>query len=112
MLFKKQSSKNFIKCGILGGFLEVVYILLLILTVQVLQKYAPQLVGQDILGSMLFLIVFVFSVAISAVLVLGYPVYLVFIEKKMREAVKTVGMTLLTLVVFGILVFMLMMSLG
>lgn len=110
-LFKKESNKKFIKYGILSGFLEVLYIFLLILSGQALQGHASKLGAQEILGPALFLMVFVFSAAISAVLVLGYPVYLIFIEKKMKQAVKTVGITLLTLVVFGILIFVLMMNL-
>jgi len=107
-LFNKGESKtSFIKYGILGGFLEVVYILILISAGNVINHYFYQPNNQAFLIPMLFLTVFVFSVAVSALLVLGYPAYLFLIEKKLKESLITMGFSLLTMGVLGILLFVL-----
>lgn len=107
-LFPQEESKtHFIKYGILAGFLESWYIFILIMTGNLLSDYFEQHHDQQILIPILFLLVFVFSAAISALLVLGYPAYLFLIEKKLKEAVITVVSALSTLVILGILVFVL-----
>ncbi|MBU4332203.1 hypothetical protein KKD19_00355 [Patescibacteria group bacterium] len=110
-LFHKEESKNkYIKYGILGGLLEVLYILVLISAGNAINHYFHQPNNQAFLIPMLFLTVFVFSVAVSALLVMGYPTYLFFVEKKLKQSLITIGFSLLTMCILGILLFVLIVS--
>ncbi|NQU77601.1 hypothetical protein HQ544_02795 [Candidatus Falkowbacteria bacterium] len=109
-LFKKNpTNSHLIKSGILAGVLEAIYITVLIaLGTTASSIFRDQFVDNQILNPILFLLIFVFSAAISTLIVLGYPAYLLHVEKKAREAMKTLMITLITLLVLGLIVFGLM----
>ena len=105
-MFKKQkiNGSEIIKFGFLGGIAETTYIFLVVLTMNSLGKIMPQ--QPDILAGMMMLLLFVFSAGVSGVLVFGYPAYLAF-QKRFNEALMTAVLTLATMVIAGILVFIL-----
>jgi len=111
-LFKKDpKNSNLVTSGIFAGVLEVIYIALLIsIGSKVAETFQDRFVGDEILSPILFLTVFVFSAAISAAIVLGYPAHLLLIEKKAREAMRTLMITLVTMLVLGVLVFGLLVA--
>lgn len=80
---------------------EGVYIFL----VALLMRSAADLVPKDpsVLGPVLFLMLFVFSAAVSGALILGKPV-LLYMEGKRREALEFFGFTMGWLFVFMIVV--------
>lgn len=104
-MFNKQKP-NPIKSGIIAGILQVIYITLLIsLGTCVTNAFRGRFIDNQTLGPILFLTVFVFSAAISALIVLGYPAYLLVMEKKVKEAIQTTAITLITLLILGIVIF-------
>ena len=104
MFGKKQINKQEIfKFGILGGIAELVYILVVALFVT-----SSSSLGSNVppyLGIILFLTVFVFSAAISGFFVLGYPAYLG-LQKKYQEAIFTLMVTLATILVVLVALFL------
>ena len=102
MLFKKQNKTDFIKWGIAAGFLECVYVLLVILLLNGLNlagKNADSILG----GGLFMLLLFIVSVLISGVLVFGRPAIL-FLNKKIHEAISVFFVTLVTIFVIFSLV--------
>lgn len=81
---------------------EGVYIAL----VATFMRYAAEIVPKDpsVIGFTLFVMIFVFSAAVSGALVLGKPV-LLYLEGKKREAVEFFAFTLGWLFVFMLAVF-------
>ena len=107
-LFNHQKPQP-IKFGIITAILEIIYIALLIsIGTCVTSTFRQNFINDQLFGPMLFLTVFVFSAAITALLILGYPAYLLVVEKKMNQAIKTLATTLLTLILFGVIVFVLL----
>lgn len=102
MLFKKKNKTNFVKWGITAGFLECLYILLVILLLNGLDL-AGKNVDNFLSGSLFMLLLFVFSVLISGVLVLGKPILLI-LRKKISEAISTFFVTLVTVFVIFVIV--------
>lgn len=97
---------KFIKYGIFGGLLETLYIFLLITLINLVTSNFPKENPSLLfLSPILFLIVFVFSAAISGLLVLGYPAYLLFFEKKIKEGIITIVSSLVILLIAGIAIF-------
>lgn len=109
-LFANNPKPKPIKAGVITGLLELAYIFILIATGNQVAKILQNMKKPEILGPMLFLIIFVFSAAISAILIFGYPAYLFFIEKKLKEALTTAVSTLFTLAISGVILFILMIS--
>jgi len=66
---------------------------------------------QNYWGPVLFLVLFVASALISALLVLGYPIKLFWIQKKPREALKLVVCTTAWLAFFVVLFLILLATL-
>ena len=102
MLFKKKESKGKIaKWGIGAGFLECLYIFLVILIFNLIELSGKKM-DSVLAGGLFMLLFFVISVLISGVLVLGRPVILV-LDKKIMQAISVFFVTLVTmLVVFTI----------
>lgn len=111
-MFKKDpKNSNLVIAGILSGILQVIYIFILItIGNQVAEYLRSQNIIAPILGSILLLTVFVFSAAVSALLVLGYPAYLLLVEKKTKEAILTLLTTLATLLLLGVVIFILLIA--
>lgn len=85
------------KLGVLAAVAETVYVLLVVFGMsQLAEKSASQ--PDKIWMPIIFLLTLVFSVAVSGVVVFGYPVYLL-INKEVGLAVKTVLLTLLSLLI-------------
>ncbi|MAF14227.1 MAG: hypothetical protein CMI53_05070 [Parcubacteria group bacterium] len=104
-MFKKQkiNESDVLKYGFLGGIAQAGYTLFVVLGINVLHNVLPQPLG-GIFDPILFLLLFVFSAAVSAILVFGYPLYLA-TEKRYAESIMTVTTTLVTLAIIGILFF-------
>jgi len=105
-MFKKQkiNESEVMKFGFSGGLAEAGYIFLVILVMTVLDKAMPS--PPVIMAGFMVLSLFVFSAAVSGVLVLGYPAYLGF-QKRYAEALMTLATTLVTMAIIGIAVFIL-----
>jgi hypothetical protein len=95
--------KKLILSGLAFALGEAAYILLIAL----FMKYGNQYFGSgpNILGIMVFLMVFVFSAAISGALILGQPV-LLYLENKKREAIELFGITLGWIFIFLVILLM------
>jgi hypothetical protein len=83
------------KLGIAAGIAELAYVLVVVLVMNYLSAFMNKNNG-GILGVLCFLLLFVFSAAVSGLLVLGYPAYLA-LQNKYQSAILTVLITLLTL---------------
>ena len=108
MLRKKQKidESDVLKFGFLGGIAEATYILMVALFIQVMAVAGPS--GEGHVGNIImFLIVFVFSAAVSGLLVFGYPAYLA-IQERYVEGLMTAVTTLVSLAIIGILMFILL----
>ena len=106
MPLKKQkvNDAEVVRFGFLGGISEALYVFLLVVILSMISKILPS--SDNISSSLLGLLIFVFSAGISGILVFGYPAYLAF-QKRFAEALMTAVITLLTLLITGILVFVL-----
>lgn len=83
--------KKLILSGLAFALSEAAYVTLIALFMTHANQYFGP--GPNILGVMAFLLVFVFSAAISGALILGKPV-LLYLENQKREAVELFGITL------------------
>ncbi len=106
-MFKKQkiNESEVLKFGFLGGIAEAAYVLMVASLITALGKFFPQQ-PKGIAGPALVLLLLVFSAAVSGILVFGYPVYLAF-QKRFAESLMTVVITLASLAIIGIMVFLL-----
>ncbi len=104
-MFKRNKSNEseIMKYGFLGGIAQAAYSLAVVLVIQTVGQALPR-DANPTFGMLLFLLLFVFSVAISGVLVLGYPGYLV-MQKRYAESIFTFLTTLVTIAIIEILVF-------
>ena len=94
---KKPKENKILKWGIFAGLVEFVYIFLVITVMDFISRYIIKPPDtEEIILPMLFLCIFVFSATVSGIIVLGYPIYLI-TQKKFKEAVSTILITLATL---------------
>lgn len=107
-MFKKQkiNESEVMKFGFLGGIAEATYIFSVACLIMFLDKVIPKTPQPAVFQIVLVLLLFVFSAAVSGILVCGYPAYLAF-QKRFSEALMTGVTTLVTLAIIGILVFIL-----
>jgi hypothetical protein len=101
----KTSSMETLRWGVAAGAAEAGYIGLVTVAMSVLSKLSP---GPDsestfVPGFLLFLLFFVLSALISAVLVFGRPIWLL-MEKKLSEAIATLTATIVTLLIIFLVV--------
>lgn len=87
-----------IKFGLLGGILEVFYIVLVVFFMQGAENWFS---GSGVFTGVLVLTLLVFSASVSGLLVLGYPVYLA-LQKNYKEAIYTVLLSLLVIFIMFI----------
>jgi hypothetical protein len=110
MCFKKIISPSFEKkktyhLGILAGVVEAFYVLLVVLLINWLGRAFADLTPTTIYWiPFLYLLFLVLSVAISGVVVFGYPLYLL-LNKEVGLAVRTVLITLLVLILIILISF-------
>lgn len=100
------SQKDIMKMGAIGGFLEIIYVLIIVGLFSFLDKVLPE--PPEFFGFLFMLLLFVFSAGISGVFVFGYPAYLA-VQKKFKEAFATVFVTFS--VMFTVLVLLLLINL-
>lgn len=104
-MFNKKTSKNEVaKWGIAAGFLECVYVFLVILVLNVVGTGSQKL-NDPFQGGLFMLLFFVVSVLISAVLVFGRPVILV-LDKKIKEALATFFVSLVTIFIIFLVILL------
>ncbi len=111
---EKQKNDHIIKddvarWGIAAGIAQAAYIILAVYSLNVLNDLMRQSLGVVSFGFILFLLFFVFSAVLTAAFVFGRPTFLL-LEKKIKEAVLTLLVTVVTLLV--ILLFIAILILG
>ncbi len=104
-IFKKDNKKEIWQWGLLGGLAEGIYIALIALLFTSLNRLAPMTVGV-IWPFLFFLTLFVLSVAVSGLLVLGRPIFLA-LKNEYQKALLTLGVSLGVLVLMLIIVILL-----
>jgi len=106
MWFRKKeeeiTTRKMTEVAIGAGTLEFIYIMLIGWFLFGTQDYVFGLNAPEGFFFVLMLILLVISAAISGVLVMGYPAYLIYL-KKIREGIFTLAVTLLTLFSYFIL---------
>ena len=107
MLGKKQkiNESEVMKFGFLAGVAEASYCFLVALLISILEETMPR-PPHPIISPLAVLLLFVFSAAVSGILVFCYPAYLA-LQKRYTEAFMTAMITVVTLAIIGILVFIL-----
>lgn len=106
MFKQKINDSAVLKFGFLGGIIEALYVFFVVALMRILSS-SVSLPNDPLAAGMLLLLLLVFSVAISGILVFGYPAYLAF-QKKYAEALATVITTLAALAIIGIGTFILL----
>jgi len=99
LLFKKKQNQNFWVYGIGGGVMEAIYCFF----IAVLFRLMDNLISgpPSAFTLLLFLLIFVFSAAVSGLLIFGYPVFLI-TKKKYEEAIFTSLLSISTLIVISL----------
>jgi hypothetical protein len=100
---EKINKREVVKWGIFGGLAELIYILLVGLSMNYIGNNAEQN-GLPVLVFISMLMLFVFSAGLSGLFVFGYPVYLA-TQKRFHESVMTVLISLGVILAGFILVF-------
>lgn len=86
--------------GLAGGIVEAIYCFFIATLVMSLNNV---LAGPTVFNFLLMLLIIVFSVAVSGILIFGYPLYLA-LKKQYQEAIFTVLISLVTLIILGLLI--------
>jgi len=104
-LFRTQVTRQeLVKDGIVAAFLQVVYIAFVALFFMIADTAFPDDSWLVVVGVVAFLILLVLSVAVSALLLFGYPIYYA-LQKKYSEALAILLVTFGTLLtIFAVLV--------
>ena len=102
-MFLKKNSNSFYPWAILGAVAEALYCLLIAWLMPKLGALVGQ--GQGVLQIAPFLLVLVFSVAISGLFMFGLPARLS-MEQKYAQAVTCFFISLATLAVIGLIIFL------
>lgn len=98
-MFIKKQDDNLYTWAVLGAVTEALYCLLIGWAMPKIGQLVGN--GNGIFQVAPFLLVLVFSVSISGVCLLGYPVYLA-MDKKYTKAIKCVLVSLATLFIIGL----------
>ena len=106
MFFKKQkiNDSEVMRFGFLGGIAQAFYCFGAVMFIKLLSTEVPKPFDDSIIAPLLVLLFFVFSAAVSAILIFGYPAYLA-AQKRYFESLMTVCTTLATLAIIAIMVF-------
>jgi len=89
--------KKSIKIGLLTGLLEVIYITLIALFLWGGSSWFNS--SDNVLISIIMLLIFVISAAVSGLLVFGYPIYLFLKRNNFKEAVQTSVLSISVIVI-------------
>jgi hypothetical protein len=101
---KKTNENKILKFGVLSGLGEFAYIFLVITVMDYFSRKMGQVPDEKgVLAPLFFLTTFVFSVAISGLIVFGYPVYLL-TQKKIKGAALTIFTTLAAFLIILLLI--------
>ncbi|MFA5029585.1 MAG: hypothetical protein WC518_02410 [Patescibacteria group bacterium] len=95
---KKNEEGEVIRRSVVCGFLETLFIIVISLFLLAAGTLFPVGAGGVLAGFMAFLILLVLGVAVSGILIFGYPAYLAH-NHQYREALISLG------VILGVLVF-------
>ncbi|MBU1164175.1 hypothetical protein KKA15_01260 [Patescibacteria group bacterium] len=107
---KKIDSRALANYGILAGLAQFCYILGVVFIMNNIGRFfQTQDSDFTILMPVLFLLIFIFSATVSALMVLGGPAYL-WHEKKYKEAMQVLGISLSTLFFAAVLVFLVIIN--
>ena len=111
-MFNKQkfNESEVIKFGFLGGIAQAAYCFAVVLAMNFVSQSVPK-ASNTIIIPLLFLLVFVFSAAVSGIFVFGYPAYLA-ARQRYLEALMTASITLACLAMIGLLTFVLLSFIG
>jgi len=102
---KKLDRKDLIKFGSITGLMEIVYVVLVAGFFIVSESLFPATANSLIMGIVAVLTLMVISAGISAVLVLGLPLYFV-MQKKYYEAVTVLLSSIVIMVVVFFLIIL------
>ena len=108
-MFKKKQNKSdgeILTYGILGAVAEICYVFLIATLMTFLGQVMPHDPPPPI-GIAVFLLMFVLSAVISALLVFGYPAYLG-LRGRLIEAFTTVGVSIATFLIVGLFLLLLL----
>ena len=99
-----SNKKNCSLCTI--SFFQAFFQLIYIALVAILFWKGNELFGRvpNYIGPVMFLLLFVASALISALIILGYPFYLFWEEKKTKKALKLVAYTTVWLIFFLLMI--------
>ena len=108
-LFKRKKEERIdtgraVNWGIAAGVGEALYVLLATLFINFVDSFGKEPLGGFVTSFLAFLMFFVLSSVISAVLVFGRPLYFI-LDKKYKEAVASLMATIITMLVITLLVF-------
>ena len=100
---KNINLKNTLLFGVGSALVEMLNVGLVVLIISNSEKIFGAPAGKEFWGIVFVLTLLVFSVAVSGVVVFGYPAYLGF-QKKFKDAALTTALTLLTLFIAILLI--------
>lgn len=111
LLRKKKIDQNtVVKYGVLAGLSQVFYTGTMVFVMNNMGKYFQvREVEFNLLASVLFLLIFLFSVIISGLIMLGGPGYLI-LQKKYHEAALTLLVSLVALFLVAVLIFLIIIN--
>lgn len=100
-ILKRKKQENYWLYGIGGGVLEAIYCFFIAILIILLGRVMTGHFG--VFNFLLMLLIFVFSAAVSSLLIFGYPIYLA-IKKQYQEAIFTILLSIATLIIIGLLI--------
>lgn len=102
---KKIQKEELVKVGVVSALVEILYIVLVGSFMMTTEALFPADSSSLIMGIASVLMLLVLSVTVSAVLMLGMPLYLT-LQKQYKEALVVVGSSILTLVTIFVLIIL------
>ena len=107
---KKIDQNTIIKYGVLAGLTQSLFtVAIVFIIINIGSYFEARSTEFDFLGPVLMLIIFVFSATVSGLIILGAPGYLA-MQKKIHEAALTLLVSLATLFLFGVLIFLILIN--
>lgn len=106
-IFVHKKKENYWIYGIGAGILEVIYCFFIATLFMTTNNLFIQ---PSVFIFLLFLLIMVFSVAVSGLLIFGYPLFLAF-KKEYQQAIFTVLLSIATLIIVGLIIIIFRMVL-
>jgi len=108
---KKLNYDDVLKNGILAGLAQVLYTSAIVFIMSNMGNFfQTHNEALEYLAPLLMLLLFVFSAGISGLIILGYPTFL-FFQKKHLEAGYTLLISLATIFIIAIFIFLIIINL-